>query len=223
MTATTRAGSAKPVPIVGLVNDVSHVSVSVDPEPAFYLPLDQSPFWRQAVVIETSLPDATRLVPLIRAEVKRLDPQLPIEPETVTAIVASTMSRQKLGMDLMILFGAIALGLAAVGIYGVIAYASSQRTGEVATRLALGASRSSIFWMMVGQGRTLAAAGGVIGLAAAYGTGRLASSWLFEVRATDPLILVASLVLVLASALVATVIPAWRAARVDPAVALRLE
>jgi putative ABC transport system permease protein len=213
----------KPVPIVGLVNDVSHVSVSVDPEPAFYLPLDQSPFWRQAVVVETSLPDATRLVPLIRAEVKRLDPQLPIDPETVRAIVASTMSRQKLGMDLMILFGAIALGLADVGIYGVIAYASSQRTGEVATRLALGASPSSIFWLMLGQGRTLAAAGGVIGLAAAYATGRLASSWLFEVRATDPLILVASLALVLAGALVATVIPARRAARVDPVVALRLD
>ena len=103
---------SKPVPIVGLVNDVSQVSVSVDPEPAFYLPLDQSPSWRQAVVIETSLSDAMRLAPLIRAEVKRLDPQLSIEPGTVTAIVAATMRRQKLGMDLMILFGAIALGLA---------------------------------------------------------------------------------------------------------------
>ena len=133
------------------------------------------------------------------------------------------MSRQKLGMDLMILFGAIALGLAAVGIYGVIAYASSQRTGEVATRLALGASPSSIFWLMVGEGCTLAAGGGVLGRAAASATGRLASSWLFEVRATDPLILVASLALVLGGALVATVIPARRAARVDPVVALRLD
>src|SRR5262249_4119240 len=105
----------------------------------------------------------------------------------------------------------------------VIAYASSQRTGEVATRLALGAPPSSIFWLMVGQGRTLAAAGGVIGLAAAYATGRVASSWLFEVRATDPLILFASLALVVSSALAATVIPALRAARVNPVVVLRFE
>jgi len=210
-------------PIVGLVNDARHAALSIEPEPAFYLPLDQSPFWRQAVVVETKLADPTRLVPLIRAEVKRLDPQLAVEPEAVSAIVASTISRQKLGMDLMLVFGAIALVLAAVGIYGVIAYGASQRTGEVATRMALGASPSNIFWLIVDQGRTLAVMGAVIGLAAAYATGRIASSWLFQVHASDPLILVASLGLVLTMTLAATVIPARRAARVNPLVAMRAE
>jgi predicted lysophospholipase L1 biosynthesis ABC-type transport system permease subunit len=202
---------------------VSQVSVSVDPEPAFYLPLDQSPFWRQAIVIETSLPDATRLVPLIRAEVKRLDPQLPIEPETVRAIVAATMSRQKLGMDLMILFGAIALGLAAVGIYGVIAYASAQRIGEIATRLALGATPGEMFWLMMRRGQTLAAAGAGIGLAAADAGGRTVSSMVYGVQASDPIVLASATVVVAAITLAATAIPARRASRTDPVLVLRGE
>jgi ABC-type antimicrobial peptide transport system permease subunit len=102
-----------------------------------------------------------------------------------------------------------------------MAYVSSQRSGEVATRMALGATQTDIFWMMLRQGSVLAAAGAVIGIAAAYSTGRLASSWLYEVRPSDPLILLSGLALVVAIAASATVMSARRATRVDPALTLQ--
>jgi putative ABC transport system permease protein len=209
--------------VVGVVSDVKYASLSADPEPAIYVVDAQRLMNRQTVVVATSLADPSGLVPPIRAEVKRMDPQLAVEFESVPTLVASTISRQELGMDLMMLFGVVALVLAAVGIYGVLAYASAQRRGEVATRMALGASPADIFWMMLGQGRALAAGGAILGLAGAYATGRMASSWLYEVSASDPLILTSALASVLVIALVATAIPARRASRIDPASALRSE
>jgi ABC-type antimicrobial peptide transport system permease subunit len=138
-------------------------------------------------------------------------------------IVALTLQRQQLGMTLMLLFGASAILLAAVGIYGVIAHASAQRRGEMATRLALGASRPAIFLLMMRRGGFLAALGAAIGLFAAYGSGRVVASQLYEVRASDPVILTAAFALVVVIALMATAIPAGRAARVDPVKALRPE
>ena len=119
-------------------------------------------------------------------------------------------------MTLMLLFGVSAVVLAAVGIYGVIAYASSERRGEVATRLALGATPGQVFWLMLRQGRTLTLAGVVAGVAAAYAGGRLVSSQLYAVRASDPVILGIAAVLVAFVATVATIIPAIRAARLNP-------
>jgi ABC-type antimicrobial peptide transport system permease subunit len=137
--------------------------------------------------------------------------------------VASTISRQRLGRDLMVLFGLVALALAGVGIYGVIAYTSSHRSGEMATRMALGATPTNVFWLVVSQGRVLVASGAVLGVAVAYAAGRLASSWLYEVQASDPVILLSALGLVLGIAFLATVLPARRAARLEPARALRTE
>jgi ABC-type antimicrobial peptide transport system permease subunit len=113
--------------------------------------------------------------------------------------------------------------LAAIGIYGMIAYVSAGRHGEVATRMALGATRSNIFWMLSRQGLGVSAMGAAIGLVIAYGAGRLASSWLYEVRPSDPLILASALALVLAVAIVSMLIPVGRAARIDPARSLRFE
>src|SRR5213075_311446 len=101
---------------------------------------------------------------------------------SVAAMVAATLTRQKLGMTLMLLFGAIALVLAAIGIYGVIAYASAERHSEVATRMALGATPSNIFWLLARQGSVVAGVGVVLGVAAAYAVGPLASTWLYKVR-----------------------------------------
>src|SRR5205807_7282753 len=100
----------------------------------------------------------------------------------VTELIAATLTRQKLGTTLMLLFGGIALLLSAIGIYGMIAYASAERHGEVATRLALGATRGNIFWLLSRQGIVVAVAGAIIGLGTAYATGRLVSSWLYGVR-----------------------------------------
>jgi putative ABC transport system permease protein len=149
---------------------------------------------------------------------------------TPVAVVNRTFVRQylagkdqELGMTLMLLFGAAAVALAMVGIYGVIAYATSQRTGEVATRLALGASSGNVFRLVLRQGRTLVVVGAAIGLLLAYLAGRLVSARIYEVSAADPFILGGATVLVVGIALVATMIPAWRAARLDPARVLRPE
>jgi putative ABC transport system permease protein len=124
---------------------------------------------------------------------------------------------------LMLIFGATALVLAAVGIYGVIAYASAQRLGEIATRLALGATRREVFWLMMRRGQWLTAVGVVIGVAAAYAGGRAVSSLLFDVRASDPVVLVTATLVVVILTWVATAIPARHASRTDPILALRGE
>jgi ABC-type antimicrobial peptide transport system permease subunit len=152
-----------------------------------------------------------------------MDPQLAFTVEPVADLIATTLTRQKLGTTLMLLFGGIALLLSAIGIYGMIAYASAERHGEVATRMALGATRANIFALLSRQGLVVALTGAACGLGLAYGTGRLASSWLYAVRPSDPLILGSALALVLGVTIVATLVPVGRAARIDPAVSLRFE
>jgi putative ABC transport system permease protein len=148
---------------------------------------------------------------------------VPVDIERVSDIVSRTINRQELGKTLMQVFAAAAVVLAAVGIYGVIAYSATQRRREVAVRLALGATPRDVFWLVVKQGGTLAVVGAAIGLIVAYLTGRLVSSSLYEVRASDPLILGVATVIVVSVALLATVIPAYRAARLDPSHVLRVE
>jgi len=119
-------------------------------------------------------------------------------------------------MTLMLIFGVVAVLLAAVGIYGVVAYAVSERRGEMATRLALGATPRSVFWLVMKQGATLALIGTVIGLVVAYLSGRIVASQIYLIRASDPVMLSAAIVLVVAITGLATMIPAWRAARLNP-------
>ena len=208
--------------VVGVVNDVRYTRSARNRSPPCTVET-QASLLRRAVVVATALGEPASLVPAIRDVVKKADPLLAAQFQTMPDLVGSALSRQQLGTTLMMVFGAMALVLAAVGIYGVIAYASAQRSAEVATRMALGATPANIFWMMIGQGRTLAVAGAILGLAGAYATGRLASSWLYQVRAADPMILTLAVGLVLAITACATLIPARRAARTDPAQALRSE
>ena len=212
-----------PRAVVGVVSDVRYASLTADSEPAFYVLADQSPMLQMSVAIATSLADPRVAADAVRAEISKADPVLAFEVEPVETLVASTLSRQKLGMTLMLVFGAMAVTLAAIGIYGVIAYASAERSREFATRMALGASSSNVFWLLAGQARVLAVVGGVLGVATAYATGRLASSWLYEVRASDPVILAGAFVIVVAVTAFATVIPARRVSRTDPANALRAD
>jgi hypothetical protein len=220
-----RVNPASARPIVGVVNDVKYASLWSSAEPVFYLVADQAPggIFRLNVVVSTDLADPRAAISAIRAEVRKMDPQLAFTIEPVTEVIAATLTRQKLGTTLMLLFGAIALLLAAIGIYGMIAYASAERHGEVATRMALGATRANIFALLSRQGLGVAATGAVIGLGLAYATGRLASSWLYDVRPSDPAILMSALALVVGVAVVATLIPVVRAARIDPARSLRFE
>jgi putative ABC transport system permease protein len=211
--------------IVGVVNDVKYGSLWSSAEPAFYLVDDQAgnSMFRLNVVLATSFSDLRVVIPEVRAEVRKMDSQLAFTVEPVTEVVAATLTRQKLGTTLMLLFGAMALLLAAIGIYGMIAYASAERHGEVATRMALGATRANVFWLLARQGLVVAAAGATIGVGIADGASRLASSWLYEVRPSDPWILGLALAAVVGVTAIATLIPVRRAARIDPALSLRLE
>ncbi len=209
--------------IIGVVEDIRQKAIDTAAEPAFYTVHAQFPFRRLSVVLATSVADPATLQGAVREEVRKTDPQIAVEFELVSDLVASTLRRQELGMTLMLLFGAAAVALAAVGIYGVIAYAASQRSNEVATRLALGATPGSVFLLMLKQGRTLALIGTAIGVTVAYVAGRVVSSNLYQVNASDPMILGGATVVVLAIALLATTIPAFRASRLDPAKVLRPE
>jgi putative ABC transport system permease protein len=209
--------------VVGVVDDVKYVSIAQAADPAYYTPEAQGPYFAQTVVVRTSLADPVRAAGSVRAAIKAMDPLLPIEPRSLSDIVEASLVRQRLGMTLMMLFAVAALALAAVGIYGVISYASAQRTGEVATRMALGATPSNVFWLMMHQGRTLAILGTVVGMSVAYAAGRAGSSLLYEVRASDPRILLSATALVIAITFLSIVVPARRASRVDPSRVLRLE
>lgn len=210
--------------IIGVVEDVRQKSLGEAAEPAFYSSDHQVPIRRRTVVVRARQADqAASLEAAIRTEVARVDPQMPVDFTMVSDLLALGLQRQQLGMKLMLVFGAAALVLAAVGIYGVIAFAASQRRGEVATRLALGATPGNVFWLVLSQGRTLAVAGSAIGLGSAYLSGRVVASRLYEVRAHDPLILAAATMIVAGIAIAATAIPAYRAARIDPSRVLHLE
>jgi len=208
---------------VGVVEDVRQKAVKDEAEPAFYAPLSQIPLRRQTMVVATSAPDVSGLQSAIRGEVRQLDPQIAVEFELVRDLVNGTLSRQQLGMTLMLIFGASAILLAAVGIYGVVAYAVSQRRGEMATRLALGATPGSVFLLVMRQGALLALAGTAIGLVVAYLSGRIVASQVYAIRASDPLMLGAAIALVAGITALATTIPAWRASRLAPSGVLHSE
>jgi putative ABC transport system permease protein len=210
--------------IIGIVEDIRQKSLGEIAEPAFYSSDRQFPFFRRrTVVVHSKVADPMSLQTAIREEVTKTDPLMAVNLISVDELTGNTLKRQELGMMLMMVFGATALVLAAVGIYGVIAYATSQRTGEVATRLALGSTRGGVFWLMLSHGRTLTIAGVAAGLVLGYVASRFFASRFYEMRAGDPMVLGAASLIVLGIAVVATVIPAARASAVKPSQVLRTE
>lgn len=208
------------VPIIGVVADVRYSSLREPAEPIYYFIRYPA---RGTVVVSTSLADATPLIPTVLAGVNALDPSIPVTIETLDAILSSELVRHRLGLILMTLFATLSLALAGIGIYGVIGHLTSQRSGEFAVRMALGANPSSIIKLVMRQGRTLAVVGMVMGVGAAYAGGRLATSWLYEVRASDPLILIVSASTVVAFTLLAFLVPAFWGSRIRPAQMLRMD
>jgi ABC-type antimicrobial peptide transport system permease subunit len=181
------------------------------------------PFLRGVVVVVPHAGSPEGLVPSIRGALKDFDPQMAVDFTTASDVVAATLSRQELGMTLLLIFGATALVLATIGIYGVIAYASAQRENEIATRIALGASAGGVFRLMLVDGQRMGAIGVVLGLFAAYAGGRIAAANVYAMRASDPVVLISSAAIVAVIAVAATAIPAIRAARINPVRALRSE
>ena len=209
--------------IVGVVEDVRQRSLNDPAEPAYYNSLTQGVPRRETIVVRTAAKQIGAVQTAIRNEVRKTDPQMAVDIDSAANIVASTLSRQSLGMTLMMWFGAAAVALAAVGVYGVIAYGAAQRRNEVATRLALGATPSDVFWLVLKQGRTLGIVGSAVGVTVAYLSGRIVSSRLYDVQASDPVVLIGAALFVIAMAAIATAVPAVRASRLKPSAVLRPE
>lgn len=210
--------------VVGVVGDVKDDGLDVlDPVATLYVPLAQQPTPYLSLVVRTSSPPST-LISAISNAVHEVDRQQPVlDVITMEDIVAGSLSHQRFNMLLLSAFSGLALLLAAIGIYSMLAYSVRRRMREIGVRMALGAQRGDILQMVLGQGTKLALIGTGIGIAAAFGLTRLMSSQLFGVTATDPVTFLSVAALIVLVALAACYIPARRATKVDPMVALRYE
>jgi putative ABC transport system permease protein len=212
-----------PREIVGVVADVKHSSLDGEAAPHVYEPLPQAPSTWLTFVLRATV-EPMGLAAAARAAVLAIDPEQPVsEMKTGEALVSDSVAQPRLAMLLLGVFAAVALLLAAVGTYGVIAYSVSQRTHEFGVRMALGAGRREVLGLVVRQGLLLASLGVGLGLAAAAGATRLLSGLLYGVSPTDPVTYASVAALLTAVSLVACLVPARRATRVDPVIALRYE
>jgi hypothetical protein len=209
------------VPIVGVVHDVKYATLSGPTEPVLYEPFAQFFFQRATIVVATADGVPERHADDFKAALWRVDRRLAIESASVPAIVAASLDRERLGMWLMLGFGAAALVLAAAGVFGVIAYVVSQRMGEMAVRQALGATQGQILTTVLRDGGVLVVGGLVLGVGVAWWMGRLVSGYIFGVNAHDPFVLGSSVAVVAVLAIVATLLPARRATGLELARALR--
>ncbi|MHB8502768.1 MAG: ADOP family duplicated permease [Candidatus Acidiferrales bacterium] len=209
--------------VVGVVGDVLHRGLDAPHTIQVYLPNTQFTDSLVILAVRTSN-DPAALAAAVRSEIAALDPQVPVSAvATMDEVVSASVANQRFGALLFLLFGAIALVLTAVGIYGVISYGVAQRTHEIGIRLALGAGRREVLRMIVGEAMRPALLGAAVGLLAAFALTRLLTRLLYNVKPTDTPVFVAVLLLLVGVALLASYIPARRATCVDPTVALRYE
>jgi putative ABC transport system permease protein len=213
--------------IVGVVGDTKHSALDADDASGVYTPLTQKmqPWKRWGVVVlKGKTSDPLSLAPALKQQVWSLDPQLPLtKVETMEEVMALSVAQKRFNMLLLGLFAGSALVLAIVGIYGVIAYLVTQRTHEIGIRMALGAQPADVLKMIVGHGLRLVALGLIGGIIGALAATRALSALLFEIKPADPLTFACTATLLFCIALLASYVPARRAARVDPMVALRDE
>ena len=219
---------AGPFEIVGVVGDVRHAGLDVDPQPEIYMsavqPGTRLPPSRGGVLAVRTANDPLLLVPVLRRILADIDPNLPLDDvATMEQRVSASVAQPRFYTWLMGFFSVLALFLAAVGIYGVLSYAVTQRQREIGVRMALGAARGDVLRLVLSQGLALTVTGVAIGVAGALAVTRFLRTLLFGVTPTDPVTFVAIPVLLLIVALAACWVPARRATRVDPMVALRYE
>jgi putative ABC transport system permease protein len=210
--------------IVGVVGNVKHLSLKNEDSPEMYLPRTQIPFDIVSLVVRGNVSNSAALTSAIRKELAKLDPAIPLTSIHVfDEYISRFLARPRFNALLLSIFAGTALILTAIGIYGVLAYSVSQRTNEIGIRIALGAGQSNIFQLVVGQAMILVAISVAFGLAGAFVATRLLNSLLFGVGAWDPMTFAAIVLLIDAVAFLAAWLPARRATRVDPVVALRAE
>jgi len=209
--------------IVGVAGDVHGDGLTGEIANNIYVPHAQDS-WSSMVIVVRTQSDPGTLLAAIRHEIWSYDNKLAIaEIQTMDRIVADQMARPRFTMLLLGIFAAAALLLAAIGIYGVMSYSVAQRTREIGIRMALGALRADVVGMVAGRALWLAAAGVVSGVAGAWGLTRLMKALLFGVTPTDAVTFVAVPIVLVAVTLLASYVPARRASKVDPTVALRYE
>ncbi len=217
-------GDMRPFTVVGIVGDIRERGIDAEPQGIFYGSSRQraGAASRFNVVMATE-GETGPIVAAARRLVRQLQPEAPPRFRTIEEVFATSLADRRFSLVLLGVFGIAALLLAVMGIYGVISYLVAQRTQEIGVRMAFGARQEDVLRMVIGQGLALAGLGVGIGLAAAFGFTRLISGMLYGVSATDPLAYAAVTVALLGIALVASWLPARRATRVDPMVALRSE
>jgi predicted permease len=211
--------------IQGVVGDVRQGGLSAEPEPEVYVSYLQDPFaWPYLTMLVRTSIDPMKLVATIQSAIWSVEKDLPISSvSTMEQIRSHSIAQPRLTALLLTVFAALALILATVGIYGVMAYSVTQRTHEMGLRMALGARAADVLTLVVGQGMLLTAIGVALGLAGAFALTRVLEKFLWGVRPTDPVTFIAVSLLLGAVALLASYLPARRATRVDPMVALRYE
>ena len=212
--------------VIGVVADVKHSGLNQPTDPAVYTPFSQSDErWRRFMTLVIRGRDASPgLVAEVKKQIWSLDAQIPVDDvRPMDELIAVSVAQQRFNMLLLGLFAALALILAAVGIYGAMAYAANQRTHEIGIRTALGAQRRDVLWLVMQDGAKIALFGTAFGIAGALALTHFMVNLLFEVQPTDPAIFGSVALLLAAVVLVACYIPARRAMRVDPMVALRYE
>jgi putative ABC transport system permease protein len=209
--------------IVGVVADVRNRNLISEVRPGYFVPVAQVPFSQMAMVVRTTT-DPHNLITAVQNEVHSMDPELPVfSIKTMDEYIAATVAAPRFNATLLVIFASVALVLTIVGLYGVMSYAVAQRTNEIGIRMALGAQVTDVLGLVFKQGLTLILAGEAIGLVGAFALTRLIRGMLFGVAPNDFMTFAAVAVMLAAVALLATLIPARRAARVDPLVALRYE
>ena len=210
--------------IVGVIGNVKNRSLATVVTPEIFLSASQVPMDSMSIVARTSVSNPATITSAVRKELAEVDRNIPlVRVRVFDEYLARALARPRFNAMLLTIFAGTALLLTAIGIYGVMAYSVSQRTNEIGIRIALGAGRSSIFRLVVGQAMTVVAISLVAGVVGAFAATRLLNSLLYGIGATDPVTFIAIMLLVTVVAFLAAWLPARRATRVDPIVALRAE
>jgi predicted permease len=212
-----------PIQIIGVVQDTKYTSLRAEGEAIAYYPLSQLPPMRWANFVLRANGPAVSLIPSVKAAVDEVNHDITLQFRTLALQVDESLGRERLLATLSGFFGALALALAVIGLYGVMSYNVARRRNEIGIRMALGAEQARVLRMVLGEVAVLIAAGLALGLAVAVSSTRLLASFLYRLEPNDPTTLVTACVVLAVSAVVAGLLPARRAAKLDPMAALREE
>jgi predicted lysophospholipase L1 biosynthesis ABC-type transport system permease subunit len=216
-----RSFGEEPHTLVGVAGDVKTFGLEAEAGFVFYGATTQYPAWNPMMLVWRSTAPS---VDTVRASLRLIDPNVPLSAvESMDTLFEQSMGPRRFNLYLLTAFAGVALTLAAIGLFGVMAYLVSQRTREIGVRLALGATRGEVFRQILGRGLTLAGLGAAIGVGAAMGLSQVMETLLFSVSRRDPVTFIAVPVALVIVAALACYLPARRAMRVDPVVALRVD